>query len=183
VARLIDVQLDFADGRRWFIENKIDPGYQDHLQILDQARLLTERGHLILIAPSALEDLLPEMAGVIDADPRIRYVPWREIGRICQALADRSQRGPLVEVLLRGVGGYQGRQEADPFIRLIKVLIEERSWVSIYADDCEAAFRQRFPQGLGALGGRATQGGNWQPASLLHHEAQRVGAAETGFPP
>jgi hypothetical protein len=145
-ARRIDIQLDFTDGASWFIENKIDPGYQDHLQILHQSSLLSDRGFLILITPSEPADLLPELAAVIDADPRIRHVPWREVGRICQDLADRSPHPPLMDVLLRGLGGYRGRQEADPFIRLIKALIEERAWASFYPDDCETAFRERYPE-------------------------------------
>ena len=144
--RLIDIQLDFADRVTWFIENQIDPGYQDHAQISDQASLLGVEGVLIVIGPSESDDLLSEMSKVIAADARVRYVPWREIGRLCAEMAERTQRGPLVDVLLRGLGEYRGRREADPFARLIKALVEERGRESFYSDDCAVAFRKRYPE-------------------------------------
>src|ERR1700733_13252664 len=50
--RFIDILVSFSNGRRCFIEVKIDRAYQDRSQVSDQLRLLSEGDYFTLLAPS-----------------------------------------------------------------------------------------------------------------------------------
>lgn len=173
--RFIDIEVNFENESRLFVEVKIDPSYQDQLQIDDQLSLLGSHDFFLLLAPFDLGRMIST-----DAAPTSKALTWKRFTEDLSLAVD-DQSAPITQLLVEGMADYWSKFTGTPFEQMVVTIIEEQEWTTFYPDEFKEVFIERFKEVWATWIEERPETGNGNPHQYLLTCLSMLANRKNGF--